>query len=281
MKNCQAVKKDGNPCGANGAHIMMVWLLNAVAYPHDKLPSMYAEGNDWAQQAINTCGAHRNKLIGGKPINIIPMGSNQASNTEVPNKPKELKTPFGCYCGGTGIDPVFEAPCKCVSDVETSSSATPAQLRYLAALIGQVKWEVKISDNTKSEASQAIDLLKEVVALQKIIESSGIEDAQKAKIMAKLAAGTTKLWIKAEANKILSKALVVKIQQVMRVQLSWADSRVETILLLQSILQLVQAIKAKKQLLTNEQVEYLREQINLKPTNGWVLAKVDKLNRLS
>lgn len=286
MKKCQAVKKDGNPCTANGAHIMMVWALGMVAYPEGNLPALYAN-HGWVLQAINACGAHRNKLVGGKPINIIPiMGSNQASSTEVPTQPKEgimnkTKAPLGCYCQGTGIDPVFEAPCKCVSDVETSSSATPAQLRYLAALIGQVKWEVKISDNSKSDASQAIDLLKEVVALQRIIESSGIEDSQKSKIMAKLAAGTTKLWIKAEANKILSKALVVKIQQVMKVNLSWADSRVETILLLQSILQLVQAIKAKKQLLTNEQIEYLREQINLKPTNGWVLAKVDKLNRLS
>ncbi len=193
------------------------------------------------------------------------------------NKPKQ-----GCeFCNGTGIDIGFWDACKCISDVETSSPATKPQLGYIKGLQAKVKFEVKISTDSKAEASKAIDLLKEVVKLKGLMESCEISDDRKAKIEAKLATGATKPWVRAQTNKILSEDLVSKIQQVMRVDLGWADNKVETIGLLKAILKMVQAIKAKKHLLTSAQIEYLREQISAKPTTGWVLAKLAKLNQLS
>ena len=212
MKKCQAVKKDGNPCGANGAHIMMVWLLGAVAYPHDKLPSMYTEGNGWAQQAINVCGAHRNQLIGGKPINIIPMGSNQTSNTEIPTKPKEgimNNKPIGCYCNGSGIDPVFEAPCKCTEEVGTTTSAngaTDKQIKFITDLLRQIGDDFgtpKVSHETKSEASDAIKLLIQLKSLTNLLRNKQLSDGQKANIKAKLESPTIE-WVKAATAKALT-----------------------------------------------------------------------------
>jgi hypothetical protein len=288
MKKCQAITKSGAECLANGAHIIMVWALNNVAYPQDKLPALYAN-HGWTLESINLCGAHRNVIVAGKPINIT------TSNTEVQNKPKEgnmtnsheeiSKAKADCpHCLGTGIDTGFWDACKCISEtteIATPDAATKPQLGYIKSLQAKVEFEVKISTDSRGEASEAIGLLKEVVKLKGLMESCEISDDRKAKIEAKLATGATKPWVRAQTNKILSEDLVSKIQQVMRVDLTWADNKVETIGLLKAILKMVQAIKAKKHLLTSTQIEYLREQINTKPTTGWVLAKLAKLNQLS
>lgn len=282
MKECQAVKKDGSKCNANGAHIFMVWALGMVAYPQDKLPALYAS-HGWKLQAINVCGAHHRVLIGGKPINIIPItGINQTSVQEVPTQPKEGIMKYRCdWCKDTGKDPVLWDACKCVSDVETTSPATKAQLDYIKGLLAKVEFEVKISDDTKAEASKSIDLLKEILNLKKVMDDCGISPEREVKIKTKLKEGANKVWVKAQINRIVSDDLVSKIQKVMKVDLSWSDYKVETIGLLKAILTMVNSIKAKKAMLTSEQVEYLREQINGKPTTGWVLAKIDKLSKLS
>jgi hypothetical protein len=209
MKKCQAITKSGMECAANGAHIMMVWVLNAVAYPQDKLPALYA-GHGWRLQSINLCGAHRNVIVAGKAINI------QTSNTEVPNKPQEgnmtssheetNKPKADCpHCLGTGIDTGFWDACKCVS--ETPDAATDKQVKFITDLFRQIGDHYgvpKVSYETKAEASKAIDLLKQVLSLVNVLRNKQVTDEQKANIKAKLEDKPTIEWVKAATAKALT-----------------------------------------------------------------------------
>lgn len=68
MKECQAIKKNGAPCGAKGSHIVAVRAKGAVAYPISKVPPHV--DSTWENVSINVCGAHKNVLAKGKAINV-------------------------------------------------------------------------------------------------------------------------------------------------------------------------------------------------------------------
>lgn len=164
---CQAIKKDGVSCGANGCHIVMVWTLNSVAYPQDKLPQLYAN-HGWTLQALNFCGSHRNILTSGKPVNIsstIPV--------EI-DKPKEGITMTNInqckICNGTGYDADFDSPCGCPTPKIKQDGVTERQARFLTDLIQQITAIMKVdltwtNVDTKAEASEVIDLLRSVKAM--------------------------------------------------------------------------------------------------------------------
>jgi hypothetical protein len=227
MKKCQAVKKNGAECTANGAHIMMVWALGMVAYPQDKLPALYAN-HKWVLQAINVCGAHQKVLVGGKPINIIPTGIDQTSIQEVPNKPEEgnMKKVIGCECNGTGKDPSFWDECKCqVQVTETKSEIqitqnwkddpiTKSQVWKINQLVEDLKKIMILNLNwataeTKGEADQIIRLLiaiTEMTMQVKCLKKEGkITSEQIEKIRNGVNARPTMKWLnlaKVKLNKL-------------------------------------------------------------------------------
>lgn len=217
MNKCQAIKKDGVSCAANGCHIVMVWTLNNVAYPQDKLPQLYAN-HGWALQALNFCGSHRNVLTSGKPVNIsstIPVEVNQPKEGIIMTNNINTQCDI---CNGTGYDEAFSSPCSC-----------PAQ-----------KAKVKVNGPTDSQKWR---LAKEVTELKAI----------------------------------------------MRLEITWATFTEDTtakeaydlVALTISIKEMTKMAKAKRNLLSTEQIEKIRTAINNKPTVKWVNDAKMKLAKLS
>jgi hypothetical protein len=207
MKKCQAITKSGMECAANGAHIMMVWVLNAVAYPQDKLPALYAN-HDWIEQAINVCGAHRNVLVGGKPINIMTSSNVEVTNqAPIMEEDNMTKAKADCpFCDGTGIDKGFWDECKCVSETSPDAATYP-QRKYIDDLLKKIgnDWGTpQAGCRTKKQASEVIDLLKQILSLVNILHNRSVTNEQKANIKAKLEAGPTTEWVKAATAKALT-----------------------------------------------------------------------------
>ena len=209
MKKCQAITKSGTECAANGAHIIMVWALANVAYPQDKLPALYA-GHGWVQQAINTCGAHRNVLIGGKPINIMTSSNVEVTNqAPIMEEDNMTKAKADCpFCDGTGVDKGFWDACKCISETPGTSpdAATDKQQAFINSLMKQIgtKVTVKVSYETKKEASEVIDLLKQILSLVNILRNREVTPEQAEVIKTKLATDPDMKWIKAATAKALT-----------------------------------------------------------------------------
>lgn len=177
MKKCQAITKGGATCAANGAHIVMVWTLRTVAWPHDTLPERYADAG-WEQQMLNFCGAHRNVLTSGKPVNISVV------NLATANQPKEgiIMTNNTCeICNGTGYDADFDSPCGCPEKKAKAkvNGPTDNQKWRLAKEVTEVKaimrlditWATFAEDTTAKEAYDLVALvisIKEMVRMVKV-----------------------------------------------------------------------------------------------------------------
>lgn len=212
MKKCQAITKGGATCAANGAHIVMVWTLSTVAYPHNTLPERYADAG-WEQQMLNFCGAHKNVLASGDPINI----STNSVETDKPkeginmtNKVNNITGVFGCYCNGSGTDPDFGAPCKC-TEASVPEGITDRQAKYLADLIVAITAVMKVNlewanVTSKKEASNIIGLLKEikdlVLTLKAKKKANKVTTDQVEAIRDKINAKPEMAWINAAKKKL-------------------------------------------------------------------------------
>lgn len=212
MKNCQAIKKGGVSCAANGCHIVMVWTLNNVAYPQDKLPQLYAN-HGWVLQALNFCGSHRNVLIGGKPVNIssiIPVEVNQPKEGIIMTNNVNMQCKI---CSGTGYDADFDSPCGCPAPKVKQDGVTERQAKFLTDLIQQITAIMKVDltwadVTTKKEASEIIELLRSIKAMVIMVKvkkkANKVSPEQIEKIRTAINNKPTAEWVQKAMKKLIT-----------------------------------------------------------------------------
>jgi len=138
------------------------------------------------------------------------------SQAEIRAKAQELGItkfkiePFvhGCECNGTGIDPGFGDPCKCVTEKE-AEKPTDKQLVWISDLQAQIK-QIMVLDlswvtvNKKDEVNEMLDLLKGVKNLINMVRTNKtlLTQEQIEAIRAKINNKPTKQWVVAAQRKM-------------------------------------------------------------------------------